>query len=468
MTHATKEQPTMLAEETGLPGARKWWAMSTLIVGGAVATLDTAIANTALPTIAADLHASPDLSVWIINAYQLAMVAALLPLAALGDRIGHRRIYFFGLGLFTLASLASGFAWSLSTLVIARILQGVGAAGILGVGSALLRLIFPPHQMGRAQGLNALTVAVFFAVGPTVTSIILSISTWPWLFLINVPLGLVAMTLAIRTLPYNHAAAAPRRPFDVIAAGLLATMLSLVIFGLGELSHHAPPARVAIEFGVAALCCALLLRRERADPAPLLPVDLFRLPLFSLSMATSSLSYAAQGLAFVALPFLMQTKLGRTAVETGLLFTPWPILSAVTAPLAGYLSEKRSVALLCGTGLVIMGVGLASTALLPANAGVLDIAWRLAICGAGFGFFQSPNLKALSLSAPKARIGSASGLIPAARLFGQALGAALVAACFSLGVEHGSVVALWLASGFAAVASMVSVLRLRAPAISHA
>ncbi|MCH1996579.1 MFS transporter, partial [Achromobacter xylosoxidans] len=195
----------------GLPGRQRLWAVSTLILGSAIATLDTSIANTALPTIAADLRTTPDASIWIINAYQIAMVATLLPFAALGDIVGHRRVYLYGLLVFTLASLACGVADSLALLTAARVLQGVGASGILGVGTALIRLTFPSSQIGRAQGINAFTVAVFYVVGPSVASAVLAVSTWHWLFLINIPLGAVAMAMAWRTLPRNPPRKAPPR-----------------------------------------------------------------------------------------------------------------------------------------------------------------------------------------------------------------------------------------------------------------
>ncbi|WP_088143637.1 MFS transporter [Achromobacter xylosoxidans] len=444
----------------GLPVRQRLWAISTLILGTSIATLDTSIANTALPTIAADLNAAPDASIWIINAYQIAMVATLLPFAALGDIVGHRRVYLYGLLVFTLASVACGLADSLPMLIAARALQGVGASGILGVGAALIRLTFPSSQIGRAQGLNALTVAVSYVVGPSVASAILAVSTWHWLFLINIPLGAVGMAMAWRTLPHNAPRRAPPR-FDGLAALLLGATFALAVLALGDAAHLAGWPRILLEAGAAALCCALLLRRQRAHSAPMLPLDLLRRPAFAMSVLTSILSYTSQGLALVALPFLLQMSLGRSDVATGLLLTPWPIVVAFAAPIAGYLSERRSVALL-GGGLLVLCVGMALVALLPAHASDADIMWRLALCGAGFGFFQAPNLKALTTSAPAERSGAASGVIPTARLIGQASGAALVAACFTLAGNDGAGVALWIGALIAGLACVVSFLRVLA------
>ncbi len=449
----------------GLPVRQRLWAVSTLILGSAIATLDTSIANTALPTIAADLDATPGASIWIINAYQIAMVATLLPFAALGDIVGHRRVYLYGLLVFTLASAACGLADSLPMLIAARVLQGVGASGILGVAAALIRLTFPSSQIGRAQGINALTVAVFYVVGPSAASAILAVSTWHWLFLINIPLGALGMAMAWRTLPQNTPQNTPRRTpprFDGVAALLLGATFALAVLALGDAAHRAAWPRILLEAGAAVVCCALLLCRQRGHPAPMLPVDLLRRPLFAMSVLTSILSYASQGLALVALPFLLQMSLGRTDVATGLLLTPWPLLVAFTAPIAGYLSERHSVALLGGSGLLVLCVGMLLVAQLPEHASDADIIWRLALCGAGFGFFQAPNLKALTMSAPAERSGAASGVIPTARLIGQAAGAALVAACFAVAGQDGAGVALWIGALIAGVACAVSFLRVLA------
>jgi DHA2 family multidrug resistance protein-like MFS transporter len=444
----------------GLPRQQRQWAMTALMLATAMATLDAAIANIALPTIADDLRMSAGASVWIINAYQLAMAAALLPLAAYGDIVGHRCVYIAGLVLFIVASLACGAAWSLFSLIVARILQGIGAAGILGVTSALIRSIYPSQQLGRGMGIQALTVALFFAVGPTAASAILSVANWPWLFLVNIPFGLLSLVLLLRMLPLISGGR-PSDSFDTVAALLVGGMFSFFILGLGEAAHHAHPAWVLTEWMISLLCGALLIYRERGQQAPLLAIDLFRRQFFALSVVTSILSYAAQGVAFVSLPFLFERVLGRSEVETGFLLTPWPAVVVIAAPIAGRLSERYSVAWLGGGGLVVLSAGMALLALLPMQQPtVADISWRLALCGTGFAFFQSPNLKALMAAAPRERSGAASCMIPTARLLGQAIGAALVAACFAVEGEIGAITALWLGSICAGIAAVVSLMRI--------
>src|SRR3982075_2399031 len=182
----------------GLPPERRRWAVAAIFAALAMASLDTAIANIALPAIAADLHVSPADAVWVVNVYQIALVASLLPLAALGEIVGHNRIYLGGLLLFTLASLACAFAWSLPSLLAARVLQGLGAAGIMSVNTALIRFVYPERMLGRGYGHNALVVATAFTLGPTIASGILALGTWPWLFTINIPFGLIAIAIGLQ------------------------------------------------------------------------------------------------------------------------------------------------------------------------------------------------------------------------------------------------------------------------------
>ena len=171
-------------------------ALIAVFLGVALAALDTSIANTALPAIARDLQATAAQSIWIVNAYQLAVVAALFPLAALGDLWGARRVFLCGIALFTAASLACAFAPTLLTLSVARACQGVGAAGVMSVNIALIRMLFPASRLGRGVGLNALVVGTFFALGPSVASLVLSVATWHWLFAVSVPFGLLALVFA--------------------------------------------------------------------------------------------------------------------------------------------------------------------------------------------------------------------------------------------------------------------------------
>jgi DHA2 family multidrug resistance protein-like MFS transporter len=444
--------------EGGVPTPQRYWAVVTIGLAVSLAVMDGAIANIALPTIARDVHATPSASIWVINAYQLAVTLTLLPLASLGEIYGFRRVYRVGLAVFTVASLACALSNSLPTLALARILQGLGAAGIMSVNSALTRFVYPRHMLGRGMGINALVAAVSSAIGPTVAAGILSVASWEWLFAINVPLGLLAWLIALRSLPATPQSS---HRFDTISALLNAAALGMFVLSIDGFAHGENALEVALELLAAGVAGVVLVQRQLTMPAPLLPIDLLRIKLFRLSIATSICSFAGQMMAFTALPFYLQTVLGRGETATGLLMTPWPVMTAVLAPIAGRLADRLSAGLLGGVGLAVFAAGLSLVALLPVHASTVDIVWRMAVCGAGFGLFQSPNNRAIISSAPPRRSGGASGMLGTARLLGQTTGAAMVALVFSLHPTRGTSTALFLASAIAAIAAAVSTLRLR-------
>lgn len=440
----------------GLPPPQRYWAIAAVALGITMAVLDSSIANVALPTIARDLNAAAADSIWVVNAYQLVITMLMLPLAALGEIVGYRRVYRVGLVVFTLASLGCALSDSLVSLSAARVLQGVGAAGMLSVNSALVRFIYPSHLLGRGIGINAFVVALSAAAGPTVAAGILSVASWPWLFAVNVPIG-IATLAAARMLPRT-----PRsgRRFDLPSALLNALFFGLLIIGIDSVGHSGRPLYAVLAFAGAALSGVVLVMRQLPQTSPLLPVDLLRIPIFALSIATSVCSFAAQMLAYVSIPFYFQDLLGRSEVATGLLMTPWPLAAAAVAPIAGRLADRHSAGILGALGLVIFAAGLGLLALLPAVPGDADIVWRMMLCGAGFGLFQSPNNRAIITSAPRDRSGGASGMLGTARLLGQTVGAALVALMFSLFGGRATIWALGLAAGIALLAAAVSYTRL--------
>ncbi|RZN36373.1 MFS transporter [Bradyrhizobium sp. Leo121] len=441
----------------GLPPERRRWAVAAIFTALAMASLDTAIANIALPAIATDLKVSPADVVWVVNVYQIALVATLLPLGALGEIVGHERIYLGGLLLFTLASLGCALAWSLDSLLIARTLQGLGASGLMSVNTALVRYVYPSRMHGRGFGHNALVVATAFTLGPTIASAILAFGTWPWLFAINIPFGLTALFIGMKTLPQTPRAV---HAFDLPGAVLASGCLGLFIIGIGSAAHKTSPGLVLVEVAGAVVLGWLLTHRHRDHPAPMLPIDLFRRPMFALSAATAVCSFAIQGLAFVSLPFYFEAVLMRSQVETGFFMTPWPLVVGIMAPIGGRLSDRYPVGILGGIGLILLGLGMTLLATLPASPSIPDIVWRMVICGIGFGFFQTPNMKALMSSAPPHRSGSASGIVATARLTGQTIGAALAAFCFAIAGHEGATYALALGAGFAVLGSAMSFLRL--------
>jgi MFS transporter, DHA2 family, multidrug resistance protein len=444
-----------MSDRDGLPAPQRYWAILTVGLGVTIAVLDGAIANVALPTIARDLNARAVSAIWVVNAYQLTLTICLLPLASLGEIIEYRRVYRLGLAIFTLASLICSLSGSLLTLSLARAFQGFGAASIVCVNTALIRFIWPRERLGRGIGLNALVVAVSAALGPTVAAGILAVAHWQWLFLINVPIGIVAL-IAARALPSSPKSG---QSFDWISAILNALTFGLVIIAIDGAGHDENVPTVAFALLGSVIFGIMLVGRQLSQLRPMLPVDLLRIPLFALSVATSVCSFTAQMLAFVSLPFLLQYTLGKSEVQTGLLMTPWPVMTAVVAPIAGRLADRYPAGVLGSLGLTIFAVGLALLGTMASHPSTLDIVWRMAVCGAGFGLFQSPNNRAIVISAPKERSGGASGMLGTARLLGQTMGTALVALFFGLFPSAANALSLLVGAGIAVLAAGVSWLR---------
>ncbi|MCX7381280.1 MAG: MFS transporter [Alphaproteobacteria bacterium] len=446
--------------QDGLPQPQRRRAMATMALAICVSVLGSSVANVALPTIARDLAVTPAASVWVVNAFQIAVMVALIPCSSLGDIYGYRRVYGIGLAVFTAASLACSLVDSLPMMIAARIVQGLGGAGLMSVNTALIRFIFPRSMLGRGMGFNTLVVATSSALGPTVAAAVLSVASWHWLFAINVPIGLAALAM-LRDLPVTPRAG---HTFDIPSAILNAATFGLLIATLDSIGYGGGFWLPIAEIVALAVVGTLFVRRMLRLPAPMLPVDLFRRPVFALSVATSISSFIAQSGAYVALPFLLQSVGGMSDAGTGLLMTPWPATIAIIAPFAGRLSDRFSAGLMGGIGLAIMTCGMLAVGLLPEHPAWWDVAWRMSMAGAGFALFQAPNNRLLISSVPRERSGAGSGMLSTSRLLGQSMGAAMVAICFSLtegsGVAHGAVVAVFTGAAFAAIATVLSSLRM--------
>jgi DHA2 family multidrug resistance protein-like MFS transporter len=446
------------------PGWPRRFAVATITIGLMMSVLSNSMTNLALPYIAQDLNITAESSIWIVNATQIALVVSLLPVAALADIVGYRHVYRFGLVLFSLASIGCAFAPSLPWLLLGRTFQGLGGAALMAIQPALVRAIYPRNQLGRGLGFNTTVVATSLAAGPSVGAALLAIASWPILFAAYVPLGIVSFLLSERYLPHTTHT---HRPFDVMSAVLSGATFGLLIFGIDGMAHgHQRPVIIS-ELVLAVVLGTLFVRRQRRLADPMMPIDVFKRPIFSLSISAATCTFAAQGLAFVSLPFFFHTVLGRNATDTGILLTAWPLALASIAPIAGRLADRHHAGLLGAIGLTSMTTGLVLTALLPADPSNADIMWRLVLCGAGFGIFGAPNNRLMMNAVPRERSGSAGGIIATARTLGQTVGAALVALIFGLfdfssgGAADAARAAIWLAAVFAGAALVIGSLRLR-------
>lgn len=423
--------------------------------GTALVILDGGIANVALPTIAQDLHVDASAAVLIVTVYQLVLVMTLLPLSAIGDRIGLRRLYQYGQILFAVASLLAFFANSLPFLLIVRALQALGAAAVLSVTAALLRNLYSPEKLGRGLGFNSVVVSSAAALAPTAGGFLLAFASWPWLFAAAVPFALASLALGA-FLPNPP----PRvEPYDFAGALLCAATFGLLIGGLESAVHGTSPMISAFITAIGVGLAVILVRNQKKEPRPVLPVDLLARPVLALSAMGAFTAFIASMALLVSMPFRLEHSFGFSPQQVGAMMAPWPLTTLFVAPIAGALSDKYPAGLLGGIGMSISVVALILIAYMPADPTYFDVAWRMSICGAGFGMFMSPNARLIIGSAPRERAASAGGLISTIRLSGQTIGATLIAALLALGLGGGSIPAL-VACGLAVVAGICSVARL--------
>ncbi len=439
----------------GLPAPQRYLAIGVLLLTLVIVVLDTAIANVALPSIAASFHATAADTVWVVSSYQLAVLVALLPCGALGEMFGPRRVYLLGVLLFVIASAGCAFAVNLPMLVVSRFVQGLGGGAIMALATMNLRFAVPHKMLGTIIGVNAMTIAIASAAGPGIAGAILAVAHWPWLFAVNLPIGAVVL-LCGGVLPHPEGR---KRKLDIGAVVANSAMFTLFFLGADRLSKS--PVVGGVMIAAAVVCLVVLLLIERRSAAPLVPIDLFRDRAFSVAVAASICCFTGQMMSYVALPFYLQHGMGMTPTQAGLFMMPWPAAVTVVAPLSGRLANKVKTAWLCAVGGVLLAVGLVVVVAVPGPREVVFVVGTV-IAGVGFGLFQTPNNRILLLSAPKARSGAAGAMQGTARLTGQTFGAIGMSVIFGLtALSTAPGVALWLSAGFAVLAAGISASRAR-------
>lgn len=439
---------------------KKYAAVIAILIVLVMTVLDVTLVNVALPVMADKFGVSDSYTVWIVTIYQLAITMLLLPLSSAGDLFSYRRNFLTGVAVFTLASALCAASVSFPMILAARALQGIGAACVMSVNIALTRLIYPRHILGRGLALNAMVIAIATAAGPTIAGCILSVSSWHWLFLINVPFGIAAYIIGRRLLPANPPKEQKPR-FDWISGIENAIVFGLIFYSLGSFARKGDIATNACLIAIGLIAGFFYVRRQLDKRYPMLPVDLFRIRLYSLSIATSVCSFIAQNLAMISLPFLFFNNLGFSEITTGLLMTPWPLATMVVSPLAAKFVERHNPGITAAAGMGVYALGIILMFMLPrAGASELDIIWRMAVCGIGFGLFQTPNNIVMVIATPVHRTGGAGGMQSTARLVGQTLGATVVTLVFALTATSLSVnICLYIALATALVAGTLSLTR---------
>ncbi len=441
---------------------RRVFAVLAVMFAVTLSVVDGVIANIALPTICEGLDISASHSIWIINVYQIAIIVSLLPFAALGDFVGYRKLYIVGLSVFIIMSLGCALSWNFESLLLCRVMQGMGASAVMSINTSVVRLIYPRRMLGRGLGLNSMVVSVASVAGPTIAAAIMAVADWTWLFSVNIPIGLIAIVLGYLYLP-NNPVRQDLKHYNWHDAVLNAVTFGLIFAFVTGFSHRVPWWTLVLEGLAAVTLGTIYVRSQLRRPIPILPFDLMRIPIFSLSIVTSILTFVAQMSMMVAMPFILQKQYGFTLLEMGAVITAWPAINMFATPLIGFMVERFHAGVLGCFGLTVLTIGLVLVALVPDEPTKFDFIWRLAICGFGFGSFQAPNNSIIIASAPLARSGSASGMMASARLAGQIMGAALVAFLFYIIPVESSSSVLFVGAVFAFIAMLLSYSRLSLP-----
>ena len=403
---------------------RKWLILTSVSLGSLMATLDGSIVNIALPAIQTDFRIDLTTVEWVVVAYLLVVGSLLLPFGRLGEVLTFKRVYLAGFAIFTLASVCCGAAPNAAGLVAFRVVQGIGAAMLMAMGPAIVAHTFHDRERGRALGLNGLSVAIGLSLGPALGGILTQVATWRAIFLINAPIGLLAILWAARVLPAETRG--KDESFDIKGAALSGVALFALLLALsdGQEWGWTSPAIIGLFIAFIVLGGAFLVA-ERSSIQPMIDLALFRIRPFSAGLASVVVAFAGLFTATFLLPFLLEQGRGFSPIEAGLLLTPVPITMALVAPLSGAASDRFGPRILASAGMAIMALGLLSLTQLPVDFALPDLVWRLVLLGVGQGMFMSPNSSAVLGSVPRPRIGTASGTLAQMRVNGQALGIAL-------------------------------------------
>lgn len=436
----------MGAAADGLPAPQRNWALAGLWIGMAMSVLDSAIVNIALPLISRDMQVSAAMVTWVVTAYQIAIIMTLLPVAALGERIGYHRVYLGGLILFTLMSLGCALAPGLEMLAVCRFAQGLGASAMMGVNGAQMRFVWPKALLGRGIGYNAAVISASAAAGPALAGLILSLGNWSWLFLINLPLGIVALVLGMAFVPRTPSVTSM---FDRTGALLNAIMFGALFLAASGAVHGDLSFQMTGYFLLSGIAGLLLLRRKRLRQRPLIPFDLIAIARLRRAYGASICAFVAQMAMLVSLPFLLMVHMGLSAATIGLLVLPFPMGIGLASPVAGRLARMDRGGAISALGLCLMAAVLVAIALLlPFRPPLTFLVIAMGFCGIGFGLFQPPNNLVMLTTGPWDRAGAAAGMLSLCRLLGQTAGALLAALVLrllgpgSLMAFHGAVVML--------------------------
>lgn len=405
--------------------SKKWQVLISVSFGVFLATIDSSIVNISLPTLEKDLNTSFASVQWVVLAYLLTITVLLLGIGRLADIVGKKPLYLAGFVVFTLGSLLCGFSQRVEWLITFRVLQAFGAAFLMALGPALLAEGFPPAERGRALGISGLAVSLGIILGPTLGGIILANLGWHWIFFVNIPVGMVAIPIAIHSLPSSSRKTGER--FDFLGAIFLLFALSALLFGLTYSQDNGFLSTLSLVLFAAFLIFLwLFIRIEKSVPQPVVDLSLFKNRLFSVNLITGAMTFVASAGTVFLIPFYLQNVLGYDPEFAGILMAVFPIMLGIAGPLSGWLSDKFGFRLLTVIGLATLTLSYFNLSNLSIQTTWINFILLYLPIGLGMGLFQSPNNSAILGTATVERLGVVSGLLAITRTLGQTSGIAII------------------------------------------
>jgi len=409
----------------------KWWVLIAIGAGTFMTALDASVVNIILPILRESFNSSVATIEWVVTVYLLVISGMLLTFGRLGDLKGHKTIYLLGFGLFIVFSALSGSAWSPTSLVIFRAMQAFGGAMLASNSAAIVTDNFPVHERGRAFGLISTMTYLGLTVGPVLGGWLTHIFNWRMVFYINIPVGLLAMSLSLHFIPKDKPSGEGQR-FDVSGAVLFVAGLSAFMLGLNKGADWGwgSPAILGL-LAASLVILVIFVLVEKKVPSPMLDLNLFRNKIFTFSSLSSVLNYIAIYSVIFLMPFYLIQGRGFEPSMAGMILTIQSVLMAITAPFSGYISDKIGSRLPGMVGMGTMSVGLLLLSTINGVSGLWVIILGLTLVGFGTGSFISPNTSALMGAAPGNQQGVASAMQAESRSFGMVLGIGLAGAIFT-------------------------------------
>jgi EmrB/QacA subfamily drug resistance transporter len=422
-------------EQQSVDYNRKWYVMAAVAMGIFLATIDGSIVNIALPTLIGELATEFAIVQWVVLAYLLTVTTLLLSMGRLGDMTGKKPIYSAGFMIFTLGSALCGLAPTVYWLIGFRVLQAIGAAMMMALGTAIVTEAFPPSERGKALGIMGSIVSIGIVVGPVLGGIIIGALSWHWIFFVNLPIGIAGILMVARFVPDLKPAG--RQRFDFLGAITLFVSLMALLLGLtlGQQVGFAETVILAL-FAVWLSFLAIFLVIEWRSSQPMIDLSLFQNRLFSVNLVTGFITFVCIAGTIILMPFYLENVLGYDPRAVGFLLAIVPVTMGVTAPLSGSLSDRLGTRPIAVTGLLVLLVGYYAVSTLSVQTTPLGYILRFLPIGVGMGIFNSPNNSAIMGSAPRAQLGVASGLLAETRTLGQITGIAVLGALWASRVAY--------------------------------